>query len=140
MAIKVTGTEVISDTRKFTVTGASGVYTDFQPLSTTAASDYGGGAFSINASSYSHLDKGTSSEMNGNVTWQVNNLAAGRQFTLFVDASSTGYDQGWSVAGGGTVLFPEDTEPTWTSARYWLHRVTCWSSDTISVVSTSWST
>lgn len=139
MAIKVGGTEVISDTRKFTVTDATGVYSDFQPMSSTSLSDYGPTTFAISANSGGHNDKGSSAEMTGNVTWQITSPSAGRQFTLFVDASSTGYDQAFTISGGGTVLFPNDSEPDWTTARYWLHRITCWSSDTVSVVSTSWS-
>ena len=137
MAIKVGGTEVISDARKFTVTDATGVYSDFQPMSTTSLSDYGPTAFSISAVTGGHQDKGSSAKMTGNVTWSLTGVSPGRQFTLFVDASSSGYDQAWSFSGG-TVLFPNDSEPDWTTARYWLHRITCWSSDTVSVVSTSW--
>lgn len=139
MAIKIGGTEVISDTRKFTVTDAVGVYSDFQPMSTSTTSNYGNTTYSTDVSTGGHIDRGSSAEMTGNVTWSLNNVAAGRQITLFVDASASGYDQAFSIAGGGTVLFPEDSEPDWTTARYWLHRITCWSSDTVSVVSTSWS-
>ena len=139
MAIKIGGTEVISDTRKFTVTDATGVYTDFQPMSTTTSSNYGGSTYTTNVSQGGHVDRGSSAEMTGNVTWTLTNVSAGRQITLFVDASADGHDQAFSISGGGTVLFPEDSEPDWTTARYWLHRITCWSSDTVSVVSTSWS-
>lgn len=137
MAIKVNGTEVISNTRKFTVTGATGVYTDFQPLSVTTTSDYGGSAFSVSFDS-SHKDLGTSAQATGDVDWTLTSLGTGKQMTMFVDASDSGHDQSFSVSGGGTILYPNDTEPTWTGARYWLHRLTCWSADTVSVISTSW--
>lgn len=138
MAIKVGGTEVISDSRKFTVTDATGVYSDFQPMAIVSLSDYGPGNFNTSAAQGGFTDRGSSAEMTGNITWSLSNVAAGRQFTLFADASSSGYDQAFSIQGGGTVLFPNDSEPDWTTARYWLHRITCWSSDTVSVVSTSW--
>lgn len=138
MAIKVGGTEVISDLRKFTVTDATGVYSDFQPMSVTSVGTYGPSTFSVSAATGGHKDYGSTSSMAGNVTWSITSVAAGRQFTMFVDASADGHDQAFAISGGGTVLFPNDSEPDWTTARYWLHRITCWSSDTVSVVSTSW--
>ena len=136
MAIKVNGTEVISNTRKFTVTGATGVYTDLQPLGVVTTSNYGPSTSSLSFDS-SHHDKGTSSQMAGDVTWALSSVGTGKQMTVFVDASASGHNQSFSLSGG-TILYPNDTEPTWTGARYWLHRLTCWSTDTVSIISTSW--
>lgn len=137
MAIKVNGTEVISDTRKFTVTDSAGLYTDFQPLPVSGIGSVSG-TNTVGCDDYSYFDKGTSGDLNGDTTWNLASLSAGRQFTMFVDASASGHNQAFTVSGGGTVLYPNDTEPTWTGARYWLHRITCWSNDTVSVISTSW--
>jgi len=137
MAIKIGGTEVISNSRKFTVDGAAGVYNDFQPIPTVVVSNVTG-SYSIDCATDAYRDIGTSAELSGNVTFALTNLSAGKQFTMFVDTSTSTHNQAFSIAGG-TVLYPNDTEPTWTDARYWLHRITCWSNDTASVISTSWS-
>lgn len=132
MAIKIGGTTVIDNSRFFTVTGAEGLYSAFQPEESNASAATGGITIDVSAAEHTQYETVT-----GNITFNLTGVAAGVQTTIFVDSSSTGYDQGFAVSGG-TVLFPEDTEPTWTGARYWLHRITCWSSDTVSVVSTSW--
>tara|TARA_Y100000385_G_scaffold237084_1_gene251441 strand:- start:287 stop:712 length:426 start_codon:yes stop_codon:yes gene_type:complete len=140
MAIKVNGIEVISqfgNSPKFTVTGTEGAYTDLQP-----AIGYGNNS-STSMEFPPHGVKANGGPLTADITWYLtkSTFATGRQVTMFVDASATGYNQGFSVlgGGGGTILYPNDTEPTWTDARYWLHRITCWSDDTASVISTSWS-
>lgn len=134
MAIKVAGTTVIDNNRHFTVTDAAGVYSNLQPEESNPTSI--SGATALNLSTVEHVQYNT---VAGDVTFNISGVAPGVQATIFVDSSTSGHDQGFAVSGG-TVLFPNDSEPDWTTARYWLHRITCWTSDTVSVISTSWGT
>ena len=133
MAIKIIGTTVIDDNRSFkSIAGAVGEYGDFQPIVANTSSASGSVGLSMNFYTYVNYENVT-----GDITFSISNLVAGRSVTIFVDSTSSGHDQGFTVTGG-TVLYSGDNEPDWTTARYWLHRVTCWSSDTVSVVSQSW--
>jgi hypothetical protein len=132
MAIKIIGTTVIDDSQNFkAIAGAVGEYGDFQPITANASSASGTVAIPMNAWNYINY-----TSVVGDITFSLSSLAAGRSLTIFVDSSSSGHDQGFTVTGG-TVLYPGN-EPDWTTARYWLHRITCWSSDTVTVVSQSW--
>ena len=143
MAIKIGGTTVINDSKIFDVTGCQGKYDQTHPWGTIASSTVSGSQSLDFTGSPNTVfrDYAQNGGLSGNVTWTFNsaNVAAGRQMTLFVDASTSGYDQDFALSGG-TILYPEDSEPDWTTARFWMHRITCWDSSTISVVSTSWGT
>jgi len=142
MAIKVAGTEVITDSRTIKVTGVDGNYSDLKigtasvltavsGTTTLAFSQSGDGLRSMK----SYLPQG----LDGDVTWALSaaSAASGRALTILVDASSSGHDQSFTFTGG-TILWPEDTEPDFSTARYWAHYITCWDATTASILSTSW--
>ena len=147
MAIKILDTEVISDSRTVLVTGAAGVYDTLNPSYSVSLSNIGPGTSSINfyqdADGINHgsIYWDTAGQLGGAMTWSINagsGVATGRTKIMFVDATAAGYDQTFTFTGG-TILWPEDTEPDFSLARYWAHYITCWDSTTVSIVSTSWS-
>lgn len=143
MAIKVSGTEVISDTRTIKVTGADGKYSDLKVAPTTVGSAVSGTvgvSFSQQADGVKSLQIYLSAGLSGAVDWQLQptTISSGMNKTIIVDTSSVGYDQSFSFPNG-TILWPNDTEPDFATARYWAHYITCWDSTTVSILSTSWS-
>lgn len=143
MAIKVQNTEVISDTRTLNFTGGEGVYDDLKMGVTVSSSGLSG---TTPLSFYQATDGLRSAKsywagLGGDATFQIqtSTTAAGRTLALFVDATSSGHDQTFT-APSGTILWPEDTEPDFATARYWAHYITCWDSSTVSILSTSWAT
>ena len=145
MAIKISDTEVISDSRTVLVTGAAGVYDTLNPSYSVLLSNSSGN----NTISFDQVSDGinhgrtnwdTAGALGGAITWSINGTttATGRTKIMFIDATSAGYDQTFTFTGG-TILWPEDTEPDFALARYWAHYITCWDSSTVSIVSTSWS-
>lgn len=60
------------------------------------------------------------------------NAHAGGGWSVFIDLSSNGYDITWPTE----FKWPEDTEPTWTSARYWYIHAVCYSTSTIFATAT----
>ena len=132
MAVKVSNTTVIDNSRNFiNITGAEGIYGDFQP---TAYSPTSGGAssFTWNPSFDRPLNHGILT--GASMTIGGTNLGAGKQTIILLDTSTSGYDVSWSAAWN----WPEDTEPTWTTARYWMITGTCWDVSTIRATVTSW--
>tara|TARA_B100001057_G_scaffold271412_1_gene271619 strand:+ start:13267 stop:13755 length:489 start_codon:yes stop_codon:yes gene_type:complete len=160
MAIKVAGTEVISDTQTIKVTGGGGTYKGYnsggstptqhagniKPSYVVAASNPGAGTSPISFSQSAEglgagaVWWGSGGQLGGTITWQIQGttLASGMMRTLWVDATANGYDQSFTFPNG-TILYPEDTEPDFATARYWVHYLTAWDASTVSVVSTSWS-
>lgn len=143
MAIKVAGTEVISDARTFKVTGADGNYSDLKIGVTSVLSAISGTSslsFSQTSDGVKSMKTYLSAGLSGDVTWALSsgsNPASGRSMTILVDASASGHDQSFTFTGG-TILWPDDTEPDFSTARYWAHYITCWDATTASVLSTSW--
>ncbi len=143
MAIKVAGTEVISNARTFLVTGVDGNYSDLKIGVSSILSSINGTS-SLNFSQPTDGLRSTklylSAGMGGPVTWALSigsNPISGRSMTIIVDASASGHDQTFTFTGG-TILWPDDTEPDFTTARYWAHYITCWDATTASILSTSW--
>jgi hypothetical protein len=146
MAIKISDTEVISDSRTVLVTGAAGVYDTLNPSYSVSLSNSSGSnmiSFDQTSDGINHgrTNWDTAGQLGGNITWSINGTttAAGRTRIMFIDATSAGYDQTFTFPNGGTILWPEDTEPDFALARYWAHYITCWDASTVSIVSTSWS-
>jgi hypothetical protein len=152
MAIKIAGTEVVGVLRNPTnITDTVGLYTRLSTGATIATTPPSSGAtvqFNMNFNgSFGHKpyrDYWSSTELAGPVTWRLAGAEPGAQMILFVDASVSGHDQNFSTialsgTGGGTIRYPNDAEPDWTLARYWMHCITVWNNSEISVISTSWS-
>ena len=148
MTIKIAGTDVIDNLKRPTnITDTVGLYTRLTPgstVSTTAPSAGSTVQLNMNNTHNPFEDKLTSMTLAGTVTWMLAGAEPGAQKILFVDASTSGYDQAFSTValsgtGGGTIRYPNDTEPDWTLARYWMHCITVWNNSEISVISTSWS-
>jgi len=148
MAIKIQGTDVVGvlyDLKN--ITNTQGLYTTVDRGTFVATTPPTPGATvgtQLNANdgsgSWVAKDYMSSTELGGTVTWRFSEIAEpGFTLTMFVDASSSGYDQAFSwLNTSGTIHYPADTEPDWTLARYWMHQITVWNSNEISIVSTSW--
>ena len=99
MAIKVAGTEVISDARTFKVTGADGNYSDLKIGVTSVLSAISGTSslsFSQTSDGVKSMKTYLSAGLSGDVTWALSsgsNPASGRSMTILVDASASGHDQ-----------------------------------------------
>lgn len=104
MALKISGTEVVTDSRVLSaITGASGVYDDFHPKETviTTTIDLNNPLMTLT--------------MPGNVTFTVTNLSACRSATLLLDTTSVGYTPTFPAS----VKWAGGTTPTWSNSRYW---------------------
>lgn len=128
MAIKVLNTTVIDNNRNFSnIADATGFYSNFHPTLSTQTSS---GSITLDADSPATL-----LTLSGALTvTDMTNKSAGKQSVYLTDVSSSGYDITW----GSNFKFVNDTEPTWTSARYWLIGLTVWDNSTILVTATSW--
>lgn len=129
MAIKVNNTTVIDNNRNFTnVADAVGFYTNLHP---SLASQSSSGSITLDADSPSNL-----LVLTGALTvTDMTNKSAGKQSIYLVDVTQAGYDITW----GTNFKFVNDSEPNWTTARYWLLGITVWDNSTILVTATSWS-
>ena len=155
MSIKIAGTDVVGTLRQpINITDTVGLYTRLSAGATISTTSHGSGSGNTSVQlnmnfqgTYGHKpynDYWTSTELGGPVTWMLTGAEPGAQMILFVDASVSGHDQGFSTAalsgpGGGTIRYPNDAEPDWTLARYWMHCITVWNNSEISIISTSWS-
>jgi len=125
MAIKVTGTTVIDNSRVLqNITGANGVYNNFHPASTaiTSVIDFSTPFMTLT--------------MSGNVTFTESNKSAGRTAILILNTNSTPFAPTFSAnikwpAGG--------TAPTWSTYRYWEISFVCWDATIVRAVSAGFS-
>ena len=134
MAIKVAGTTVIDspfgNPYLYNIVNAEGTYGNWESSCGTVT-----GVTTINI----NLDSTTAGlvseySLSGNTTVTLNNPGLGRTHLILIDGSSTGYDITWP----STVKWPNDTEPTWTGARYWQVHLICYDASTIFATATSW--
>jgi len=152
MGIKIGGTDVVGSLRQpINITDTVGLYTRLSAgaqIMTTSPTSGGNVQLNMNFNGSSghwpYIDYLTSTNLVGPVTWMLAGAEPGAQMILLVDASVSGHDQSFSTValsgtGGGTIRYPNDAEPDWTLARYWMHCVTVWNNSEISVISTSWS-
>jgi hypothetical protein len=150
MTIKIQGTDVIGSLHDLrNITNTLGLYTTVDRgtfVATTSPSSGAGTNIGTNlagnagSGSWSVLDYMSSTELGGITNWRFSETAEpGFTLAMFVDASSSGHDQTFNwLNTNGTIHYPADTEPDWTLARYWMHQITVWNSNEISIVSTSW--
>jgi hypothetical protein len=117
MALKISGTEVVNNSRALTnITGASGVYDGFHPSvsSITNALDMNKPVMTLT--------------MSANVTFTESNKSAGRSALLILDRSAAGYTPSFSA----NVKWPSGgTTPVWSDHRYWNIALVCWDSTII---------
>ena len=152
MGIKIGGTDVVGSLRQpINITDTVGLYTRLSAGATISTTSPTSGAnvqlnmnFSGSSGHKPYIDYLSSTNLVGPVIWRLAGAEPGAQMILFVDASVSGHDQSFSTValsgtGGGTIRYPNDAEPDWTLARYWMHCVTVWNNSEISVISTSWS-
>jgi hypothetical protein len=124
MALKVTGTEVVSNSRVLSNVGsASGRYFSMHGNATST-----GTVIDMRIGCQTKV-------LGAATTFTVSNLSIGRSVMLSIDVTTSGYDITWPTS----VEWQQDTEPTWTGARYWVVNLTCWSSSIIRATATSWS-
>lgn len=133
MAIKQGGTTVISNTREFTnLTGVQGEYDNIQPELATRSAGSGTLNPSMAAGALEALTlTGGSVTIGG-----ISSTTGGDQFTYMVDTSTDLHDL--TFGDGKTWLFENDSEPDWTTARYWIIVITSWDAAVHSVTATSW--
>jgi hypothetical protein len=111
MAIKISGTEVINDSRALVnITGADGVYSQFHPSMQTVATTL-----------LDFSDPVQYQLMTANRTYTESNKATGRHSLFLLDTSATAYTPTFS----SNIKWAEGTEPTWASYRYWMIPMQC---------------
>ena len=111
MAIKISGTEVINDSRALVnITGADGVYSQFHPSMQTVATTL-----------LDFSDPVQYQLMTANRTYTESNKATGRHSLFLLDTSSTGYTPTFS----SNIKWAGGTEPTWADYRYWMIPMQC---------------
>lgn len=135
MAIKVGGTDVINNSWEYiNLTDISGNYNYVQASDATITLS---GATNYNLSASNPVRFITLAG-----TWScqyINNATAGVQMTVLVDTTSALHDINFTdVTNTSEWVFENDTEPTWTDARYWQITITCWDSIKHSVAAVSW--
>ena len=141
MAVKIQGTDVIGSLHDLkNITNTQGLYTYVdRGTNVQSSAPSSTPTIDLGASGSIMWDYMTSTALTGTVTWTFpQTVEPGKVVTMFVDASSSGHDQAFSWTNGGTIRYPADTEPDWTLARYWMHQITVWNSNELSIISTSW--
>lgn len=110
MAIKISGTEVIDNSRVLqNITGANGTYGNFHSSATiiTTVINFATPMMTLS--------------MTGNVTFTESNKSAGRSAMLLLDTSSSGHTPTFS----SNIKWNGGTTPTWGDARYWQIALQC---------------
>jgi len=134
MAINVVGTKVIdapvSNPYLYNIVNAEGTYGNWELFcgTTTGVTSI---AVNLGSTTVQPLNEYV---LGGNTTVTLTNSGLGRTYLLLIDTSSTGYDITWP----STVKWPNDTEPTWTGARYWQVHLIGYDASTIFATATSW--
>jgi hypothetical protein len=125
MAIKIAGTEVISNARAVVnMSSIEGNYTNFHGSVTaiTTALDMSKPMMSVTLS--------------GATTFTASNIETGKVALLMMDVTSSGHAPTWPAS----IHWPMGTEYTWdtTGITKWLVCFTCWDSTTIRATATGW--
>lgn len=117
MAIKISGTDVISDTRSLTnITGANGLYNNFQVSSIDVTDN-------INFTSPMMTCTLTAA-----TTFTESGYVEGKSATLLLDTSSNNYTPTFS----SNIVWKDNTEPTWADYQHW--QITFLCGDTSSTI------
>ena len=125
MAIKITGTTVINDSRGVeNMSGIEGNYTNFHGTVTAIANNI-------------DMSKPfVSRTLAAATTFTASNLETGKVCLLMLDISSSQYIPTWPAS----IQWPSAGEPTWnaTGVTQWLVCLTCWDNTTIRATATGW--
>lgn len=124
MAIKIIGTEVISNLRAFN---------NLTLIDNSSYNDLYSNVVSIGTA----IDFNNASMikiMTGATTFTESNKSAGRVSFLLLDTSDSGFTPTFSA----NIEWPNDTEPTWSNARYWHIGLVCWDSTTVRAVASGY--
>lgn len=134
MAIKVGGTTVIDNSLNFeNLTGITNSTSRLQPKS--EGSDHAVGDAISGSVTFDVNDPVTIKYLSGALTiTDLTNKAEGKSCMLYLDVSESGYDITW----GTNFTFKNDSEPDWTTARYWQVACWCWDGTEVKVVANSW--
>lgn len=134
MSIKVGATTVIDNSINFqNLTGITNATSRLQPAST--GSDHAGGDAISGSVTFDVNDPITIKYLSGALTvTDLTNKAEGKSCMIYLDVTENGYDISW----GTNFTFAEDTEPDWTTARYWQIACWCWDGTEVKVVANSW--
>ena len=144
MSIKIDGTTVI-DVDSFSMnnlknlTGVEGQYNDAQHV-------YGATTHNAGNTNVIHIESTATNRLYGErLTLQGDYIMGGfvsqtngDQYTFLVDTSTNLHDITFDTTDGEIWHFPDDTQPDFTTARYWMISVTAWDGNNISVTAQSW--
>ena len=118
MALKISGTEVINNSRALVnIAGASGVYNDFHPSVTDISSNY-----QIDMTKPVMTVTMTSSTA---FPYAING-EPGRTCKIIIDRTASNY----TVTFQSNVKWPNNTTPPFANNRYWLVTFDCYNSVT----------
>ena len=134
MAIKVGGTTVIDNNIHFqNLTGITNSTSRLQPAST--GSDHATGDAISGSVTFDVNDPITIKHLSGALTvTDLTNKAEGKSCMIYLDVTESGHDITW----GTNFTFKNDSEPDWTTARYWQIACWCWDGTEVKVVANSW--
>jgi len=147
MSIKIDGTAVIDTSSGGSIKyknllGLEGQYNDAKPIYAANTHE------SQNAATVQHIAAAdtTSSRLYGeNLTLEAdykmggfNSQTNGDQYTFLVDTSDNLHDISFDTTDGEVWHFADDSEPDFTTARYWMITVTAWDGTNITVTTQSW--
>lgn len=129
MALKISGTEVFTNSRELVnTTGIDGRYTALHPTINPVPVSSGVYAIDFNYSVHNLV-------LAGNVAFQnsqpVSNVLNGKSTIILLDRSTNGHSVDFSIDFGA----PNSTnnwvggEPDWTTYRFWVISLLCWTSD-----------
>jgi len=126
MAIKISGTEVINDSRAVVnMSDIEGKYSQFH------------GSATIITTVLDMSKPIMRRTLTAPTTFTASNIATGKTSILMLDVSSSGHLPTWPAS----VQWPGDgTEPDWdaTGVQHWLVGFTCWDNTTIRATATGW--
>ena len=126
MAIKISGTEVINDSRAVVnMSNIEGTYSQFH------------GSATIITTVLDMSKPIMRRTLSAPTTFTASNIATGKCAILMLDVSSSGHLPTWP----SSIQWPGDgTEPDWdaTGVQHWLVGFTCWDNTTIRATATGW--
>ena len=126
MAIKISGTEVINDSRAVVnMSNIEGKYSQFH------------GSATIITTVLDMSKPIMRRTLSAPTTFTASNIATGKCAILMLDVSSSGHLPTWP----SSIQWPGDgTEPDWdaTGVQHWLVGFTCWDNTTIRATATGW--
>lgn len=126
MAIKISSTEVVSDSRALVnITGATGVYTEFHPAVSAVSSSQINFNIPVNTST-----------LTANVTFSETNKEEGRTILLLLDTSPNFHTPTFS----SNIKWSSNITPGWENYRYWQIILQCVDNTTVRAAAAGYET